>query len=71
MRMTWILLLFAFVAGVCLPVQFSVNAQLRAIVGGPTVAAAISFLVSTVALVVAASILHESLPELDSVPNTS
>ncbi len=71
MRMTWILLLFAFVAGVCLPVQFSVNAQLRAIVGGPTVAAAISFLIGTVALVVAALILRESLPGLDSVPTTS
>ncbi len=69
--MTWILLLFAFVAGVCLPVQFSVNAQLRGVVGGPTVAAAISFLVGTIALVVAASILREPLPETDSVSNTS
>src|SRR5919199_511698 len=71
MRMTWILLLFAFVAGVCLPVQFSVNAQLRGVVGGPTVAAAISFLVGTIALVVAASILREPLPGTDSVSNTS
>lgn len=32
---TWLLLLFAFVAGVALPVQFSINAVLRGFVGGP------------------------------------
>jgi hypothetical protein len=40
---TWLLLLFAFVAGVALPVQFSINAVLRGFVGGPAVAATISF----------------------------
>jgi bacterial/archaeal transporter family-2 protein len=41
---TWLLLLFAFVAGVALPVQFSINAVLRGFVGGPAVAATSPFL---------------------------
>jgi transporter family-2 protein len=68
MRMTWILLLFAFVAGVCIPVQFGVNAQLRNVVGGPAVATAISFFVGTIAaVIVAVLILRESLPEISSI----
>lgn len=67
-RMMWFLLLFAFVAGMCVPVQFSVNAQLREAVGGPAVATAISFLVGTIAaVIVAALILRESLPGVGSV----
>lgn len=65
--MTWMLLVFGFVAGTCLPVQFSVNTQLRGVVGGTAVAAAISFLVGTVALAAAASILRESLPGIGAV----
>ena len=53
--MTWLLLLFAFVAGVALPVQFSINAVLRGFVGGPAVAATISFFGGTLALIVVAS----------------
>ena len=70
MKMTWILLLFAFVAGACVPVQFGVNAQLRSVVGGPAVATAISFFVGTLAaIIVAALILRESLPEIGSISN--
>ncbi len=59
---TWLLLLFAFVAGAALPVQFSINAVLRGFVGGPAVAAAISFFGGTLALVVVALVLRESWP---------
>lgn len=59
---TWLLLLFAFVAGVALPVQFSINAVLRGFVGGPAVAATISFFGGTLALVVVALVLRESWP---------
>ena len=58
---TW-LLLFAFVAGVALPVQFSINAVLRGFLGGPAVAATISFCGGTLALVVVALVLRESWP---------
>jgi len=57
---TWLLLLFAFVAGVALPVQFSINAVLRGFVGGPAVAATISFFGGTLALIVVALVLRES-----------
>src|SRR3954452_17327461 len=67
--MTWILLLFAFVAGACVPVQFGVNTQLRSVVGGPAIATAISFFVGTIAAVIVALILRESLPEVGSISN--
>lgn len=68
--MTWILLLFAFIAGVCVPVQFGVNSELRSVVGGPAIATAISFFVGTIAaIIVAVLILRESLPGLDSISN--
>jgi bacterial/archaeal transporter family-2 protein len=59
---TWLLLLFAFVAGAALPVQFSINAVLRGFVGGPAVAATISFFGGTFALIVVALVLRESWP---------
>ena len=59
---TWLLLLFAFVAGAALPVQFSINAVLRGFVGGPAVAATISFFGGTLALIVVALALRESWP---------
>lgn len=65
--MTWFLLLFAFVAGICVPVQFSVNAQLRNAVGGPAVATGISFLIGTLAAIIVAVVLREALPGADSV----
>ena len=55
MRLEWILLLLAFAAGTAVPVQFAVNAEMRSVVGGPIVAAAISFLIGTVALIVRCS----------------
>ena len=34
----WVLfLIFAFLAGLALPIQFSINAQLRTVVGSPLV----------------------------------
>jgi bacterial/archaeal transporter family-2 protein len=68
-KMTWILLLFAFVAGACVPVQFGVNTQLRSVVGGPAIATAISFFVGTIAAVIVALILRESLSEVGSISN--
>ena len=61
--MAWILLPVALAAGIVLPVQFGVNTQLRNFVGGPVAAAAISFVVGTVALSVAALVVQRSMPE--------
>ena len=49
-----LLLLLALAAGVLLPVQAGVNAQLRSAVGSPLTAALVSFLVGTAGLVTAA-----------------
>jgi transporter family-2 protein len=47
----WVLfLIFAFLAGLALPIQFSINAQLRTVVGSPLVAATISFIVGAITL---------------------
>jgi bacterial/archaeal transporter family-2 protein len=62
-RVAWILLPVALAAGIVLPVQFGVNSQLRNFVGGPVAAAAISFVVGTVALAVAALVVQRSMPE--------
>lgn len=56
----WLLLPFGVLAGSALAVQFSVNAQLRPFVGGPMIAAAISFLIGTVALLVASMVFRQS-----------
>ena len=61
--MAWILLPVALAAGIVLPVQFGVNSELRTFVGGPVTAAAISFVVGTVALAVAALVVQRSMPE--------
>ena len=53
--MTWLLYPLAVAAGLAAPVQFAVNSQLRNYVGGPVAAAAISFLVGSIVLVVAAA----------------
>jgi transporter family-2 protein len=53
-----LLLLLALAAGVLLPVQAGVNAQLRSAVGSPLTAALVSFLVGTAGLVTAAVILR-------------
>lgn len=55
------LLLLALAAGVLLPVQAGVNAQLRSAVGSPVVAALVSFLVGTGGLIAASAILRPPL----------
>jgi uncharacterized membrane protein YdcZ (DUF606 family) len=55
MRAEWILVLLAFAAGMAVPVQFAVNAEMR----GPVLAAAISFAVGTLALLVAVLVARE------------
>jgi transporter family-2 protein len=68
--MSWILLLpLALATGAMLPVQFGVNSHLRDFVGGPVLAAAISFVVGTIALVAAALVVRRSLPEVGPVSN--
>jgi transporter family-2 protein len=63
--MSWLLLLpVALAAGMAAPTQFAVNSQLRDVVGGPVLAAALSFLVGTVALFATTAVLRRSVPEL-------
>jgi transporter family-2 protein len=63
--MTWLLLLpVALAAGMAAPTQFAINSQLRQVVGGPVLAAALSFLVGTVILFVTTAVLRRSVPEL-------
>ena len=66
--MSWLLLLpLALVAGMAAPTQFAINSQLRQVVGGPVLAGAISFLVGTIILIVAAAIVSRSVPDLGSI----
>jgi uncharacterized membrane protein YdcZ (DUF606 family) len=51
---TWGYLLFAFAAGAMLPIQFGINAQLAHWIDSPLRATLVSFVVGTVALLVAA-----------------
>jgi bacterial/archaeal transporter family-2 protein len=65
--MTWLLLLpVALAAGMAAPTQFAINSQLREVVGGTVLAAALSFLIGTVVLFVAA-VVSRSVPELGSI----
>lgn len=65
--MIWLLLVpVALVAGMAVPTQFAINTQLRQVVGGTVVAAALSFLVGTVILFAVAVIVNRSVPELGS-----
>jgi uncharacterized membrane protein YdcZ (DUF606 family) len=47
-----LLLPVALAAGMAAPTQFAINSQPRQVVGGPVLAAALSFLVGTVILFV-------------------
>jgi transporter family-2 protein len=68
--MTWLLLLpVALAAGMAAPTQFAINSQLRQVVGGPVLAAALSFLVGTVILFAATAVVHRSVPELGPIMN--
>ncbi len=55
-------LLLALAAGVLLPVQAGLNAQLRAALGSPVAAALVSFLVGTAGLASVALLLRTPLP---------
>jgi bacterial/archaeal transporter family-2 protein len=55
-------LLLALAAGVLLPVQAGLNAQLRAALGSPVAAAVVSFLVGTAGLATVALLLRTPLP---------
>ncbi len=64
MRAEWILVLLALAAGMAVPAQFAVNAEMRGAVGGPVLAAAMSFVVGTLALLVAVLVAREGAPSL-------
>ena len=69
--MRWLYVPLAVVAGAALPIQFSINAQLRGwLSGSAVVAATVSFLVGTVALAVTCLVLREPWPggEVGRVP---
>ena len=59
--MSLLLIPIAIAAGFLIPVQFGVNSQLRNYSGGPVTAAAISFLVGTLILLVAVPVSRERL----------
>ncbi|MBT2287606.1 DMT family transporter [Paenibacillus albidus] len=46
------LMIFALLAGMALPIQFSVNSQLRTVVGSPIIASGISFIVGAIVLII-------------------
>jgi transporter family-2 protein len=56
------LLPLALLAGAMLPIQFSINAQLRNAVGGPVLAAAISFVVGMLCLFLVYAISRQPVP---------
>lgn len=69
--MSWLLLLpIPIAAGAALTAQFAVNAQLRTVVGGPVLAAAISFFIGTVALVVVALAVDRHVPEVSAITSS-
>ena len=56
--MIYVLILFALIAGMALPTQFSINAQLRSLVGSPILASTISFIVGSIALLILSFFNH-------------
>jgi transporter family-2 protein len=59
---TWLYLLFAFVAGAMIPFQAGVNAQLAHWVHSPIRAAFVSFVVGTIALLIFSALVFRPLP---------
>jgi len=59
---TWLYLLFAFVAGAMIPFQAGANAQLAHWVNSPIRAALASFVVGMIALVVIAAFVFRPYP---------
>jgi bacterial/archaeal transporter family-2 protein len=57
-----LLLLLAFAAGVLLPLQAGINAQLRSVLGSPLAAALVSFVVGTAGLALVALVLRAPTP---------
>jgi transporter family-2 protein len=62
---TWPYVLFAFAAGVALPVQFGINAQLAVWLHSPIRAAFVSFLTGAIILGVAAALVFRPWPPLN------
>ena len=62
--MLWAYLLFAFAAGVVLPFQAGINAELADWLGSPVRAAFVSFLTGTLLLLVAAALVFRPVPSL-------
>ncbi len=60
--MVWAYLLFAFAAGVVLPFQAGINAELAEWVHSPVRAAFVSFLIGTLVLLAAAALVFRPLP---------
>jgi bacterial/archaeal transporter family-2 protein len=59
----WLLVFIALAAGMLLPVQAGVNAQLRTFVGHPIAAATIQFLVATAALILILILMRAPMPQ--------
>ena len=61
----WPYLLFGFAAGAMLPVQFGINAQLADWVGSPLRATLVSFVVGTLALLMAMLVVARGWPSAE------
>src|SRR5262245_43682719 len=60
--MIWLLLFLGLTAGMLLPVQSGINAELRNLVGNPILAATIQFLVGTIVLLLLLVAIQTPLP---------
>jgi len=65
--MIWLLLLTALVAGMLLPVQVGINAELRTFLGHPILAATVQFLVGALVLICVLIALGIPLPHIGKV----
>jgi transporter family-2 protein len=72
MRIMWILVVVALIAGVAVPIQFASNARMSEAAGGPVTGATISFFIGTAALLlVVIGILLVGHGESPRVPGTT
>lgn len=62
--MSWLLIVFAVVVGTLLPTQAGINAQLARNLGHPLLAASVSFMSGTLALLLYTFVFHISWPAL-------
>lgn len=65
--MKWLFVVFAAVVGTLLPTQAGINAQLAKHLGHPLLAALVSFVVGTIALLICTFVLHTPLPTFSRV----